>query len=1109
MMGSGRLLARPRIIVLVAVLCVATGWVAITTLPKERTPRIKLPVVQVLVVNPGAGPAVNETEIIRPIEEESARLGGLRRHGRVMSQATADAALVQFIFDDQTRIEEARRDVENLVNRVRGRFPEPAQRNPGPTISEIAFEDWPIVQVFLVGGDSGDHRRRVADSLARRLEGVGGVQNVGRFGGLEPEVRVEVHPHLMAGFGLSFDDVAHALVTANDASPGGTLEPGEGFDLGVRLGGRLASLEEIEQVSFPIAGGRVVRLEDFADVHANHKPRRSIARYDSQDAVVLLIQPGRDIDVHRTAREAEEVVADFIAGGHGQNLEIGVVRSQAREIEDMLGQLGASAIYGTMLVMLLLWLAMGWRNALLVGMSVPMALLGAAALGWMAKQSFAPNLAINNMTLFGTILVIGLVVDGCIIVAENIDRHRQLGRSAFEAACRGVDEVGPSLISAYLTTFAAFAPMFLIRGVMGDYLELLPLVVMLALIAASMTDHYLLPMLTMYLGRSRAQGKERERLEEQIDPELTPEVIEIRDARRFVERSRAARIYGRAMTLALRHRFMVLGMALVLMLIPLGLFGMGAIGMEFFPETDVPIIEVDFDLPLGSSLEQRTIAAAGVLEAAVMRAVRHEEWHQPIGGGPRLRPVTTLGDPAALSTNLDFESGTGPEFGKIYIELELAEHRRRSASEIRRAIRAEIQHRMRSDANLAGLRYRVHSPSEGPPAGSALLVRVLGQDETTLDTLARRAEAIEEALRRVPGVTGISNDFRVRPQLRAAPDVAVSGLYGVTRRQLGTSVAYLLEGVRVGEVDFGGDEMRDLRLRAAPEFRRTLEDIQIMPIRAQSGAVVTFGDVAQLHRTEEADIIRRYDRRRVINIRADLNEGVLADAVRLALLEQLDPGAAAAMSRTPGRAGRILHSDSEVIVEFGGETEVRDDAVADLQMALLLAMGAMLLVLTLHFNRFLQPLIVLLSVPLSLVGVFLGLMICGMAFSVAALIGVVALAGIVVNDSIVLVSFINRMRAMGLTIEEAVIRAGQLRLRAITLTTMTTIGGLLPLSLNISGGGEFWQPLTITMMFGLAAATVLELLVIPLLCYMTDRAPAAPQSQSSHTVAPIEHAQAA
>lgn len=1089
---TGRILQRPRIIVLVAVLCVATGWVAMATLPKERTPRIKLPVVQVLVVNPGGGASTNETEIVRRIEDEANHLQGLRRHGRIMSQADADTALVQFIFDDRTNVEEARRDVEALVNRVQGRFPAAARRDPGPRVSEIAFEDWPIAQVFLVGGDGEDHRRTVADSLSRRIEAIDGVRNVGRFGGREPEVQVEVHPHLMADLGLSFEQVAHTLAAANTAAPGGTLEPGAGFDLGVRIGGRFASVAEIGETTFTTHRGRTVRLTDFATVSESYKPRRNMARYDGEDAVVLLVQPGRDIDVLSTARQVEQVVAAFVGQGHGDGLEIGVVRSQAREIEDMLGQLGSSAIYGTVLVMILLWLAMGWRNALLVGMSVPMALLGAAGLGWVAKQTFAPDLAINNMTLFGTILVIGLVVDGCIIVAENIDRHRQLGRSPFEAARRGVDEVGASLISAYLTTFAAFAPMFLIRGVMGDYLELLPLVVMLALIAACMTDHYLLPMLTMYLGRSKGQSAES--VGSLADDGRSPEEIEIAEAEHLAMQSRASRIYGRFMDVALKHRLMFLGMAGVLVLIPVGLFAIGAIGMEFFPETDVAIIEVDFDLPLGASLERRTAAAGAVLEGVVMAAVRPEEWHQPLAGGPRLRPVTTLGDPAALNTNLDFESGVGPEFGKIYIELELAEHRRRTAGEIREAIESGILQAMRTEPALIGLRYRISSPSEGPPGGAPVLVRVLGRDETTLDGLSRRAREIEAALGRVPGVTGITNDFRQRPQLRADPDVAISGLYGITRQQLGSAVAYLLEGVTVGEVDFGRDESRDLRLRAQESFRATLEDVETLPIRAADGAVTTFGDVAQLRRTEEADIIRRYDRQRVINIRANLHSGVLADEVRLLLLEQLDPAAAEAMARTPGRAGRLLFADSEISVEFGGENEVRDDAVADLTMAMVLAMGAMMLVLTLHFNSFLQPLIVLFSVPLSIVGVFIGLMICGFAFSVAALIGLVALAGIVVNDSIVLVTFINRMRAMGLPMRKAVVYAGRLRLRAIALTTMTTVGGLLPLSLNIAGGGEFWQPLTITMIFGLSAATVLELIVIPLLCDLLIKD--APQAQT-------------
>ncbi len=1085
---SERAIELPRLVLVAGVSVCMLGLAGLATLPKERTPRIKLPVIVVAVPNPGATPTTNEDQIVDKVEDEvDTSLDNLRDNGSVISQAVNGAAVMMFVFDEAMDVTEAKRDVESMINRVKSEFPTEAQQDPGPTVNDIAFDDFPIIQVIVAGGASDEQRRRVVDDLEARIEKVDGVAAVDVFGKRDREVQIELNPHLMTLYGFSYTDIESAIRRANMDAPSGSIESSRGEDQRVRSRTKLRSLDQIREVPLGSRSGKPVILSDLANVKMDYQVAKSMARYQGEEAAVLLVRAKTDIDVLATANTIHGLVNQFVDEAQGdQQVQIGVVRSQAREIGYMIDQLATSAAYGLTLVVLILWLALGWRNASLISISVPFALLGTAGFMWFARQSVSNDLTINNMTLFGMILVVGMVVDGCIIVGENIYRHRELGRSPIESAKRGIGEVGSSLVSAYLTTFAAFGPMFLVRGVMGEFLGQLPVVVFFALCSAMLVDHFLLPVLSMYMmkvPKDHLALMATIQEEHADDTTRSPEEIEIAGVEATAAASPIKQAYGRILSYALHHRLMVLALSIVITLTPVLLFMTGAVGMEFFPDTDVPIIEVYFELPLGSSMQKRTAKVAKQLEKAVISAIQPDEWYTPPGGKP-VGPVTTIGEPGALNTRLDNEEGAGPEFGMIYIELKLAENRTRTAAQIRRAI---------SDAlpEIPGVLVRVKSPKEGPPAGAPILVRVLGRagSSVTLEDLAQRAADIHALLAGMPGVFGVNMDYRPRQELEVDPNRTIASLFDIDAAQIATSVNYALDGVRVGQVDFDGTEEIDLRLRNQSASRDQVEDLANLPLRSPTGRIVSLAQVAQIQRAQSANVIRHYDGMRVINIRAQTEEGVLVDDVKAALITELRPDLSPAKQRALAldRGQRMIWSDQDAMIEFGGETEMRDEALEDLNIALLLAVAAMMLVLVIKFNSFIQPLIVLSSVPLSLVGVSFGLAVCGLYFSIAAMIGVVALSGIVVNDAIVLVDFINRLRNAGIPLERAVIYAGQLRLRPIFLTTVTTIGGLLPLGLNLAGGGEFFQPLTVAMMFGLGFATLLQLFVIPICCYSFDQ----------------------
>ena len=1068
---------KPRLILLGAILLCAAGIAAIVALPKERTPRVKLPVVSVMVPNPGAPASVNESQIVRRIEEEAATLKGLRDERSILSQSVHGAGMVQFVFDHSIDVNEAKRDVESMINRIKGEFPREAQQNPGPIVSDIGYENWPVIQVFIAGGKDGTQRRRIAERLQTDLEPIKGVAGVDIFGGLERELQIEVDPNLMVLYGFSYGQIELAVRKANTETPSGSIESG-GNDQRVRTRGRVEKLEDIETLPVGTSEGKPILLRDVASVRLGHKPLTSIARYGSQDAVVLLVRPKTDIDMLKTANLVQSMVDRFIAEGGGEDTKIGTVRSQAREIHYLMDQLGSNALYGTIMVILMLWFSFGWRNASLISISFPFCILGTAAFLWLAKVTINPDLAINNMTLFAIIVVVGEVADGAIIVAENIYRHREMGKSPIEAARQGVREVSGPLISAYLTTVAGFAPLFFIRGVMGDFLELLPVVTILALIAAVIVAFMVMPTLTVFFMAKPKKVIDRPRREDGTPMSEDEEMIANADA--LVAMSPLKQAYGKFFEWAFRHRIMVLTLAFASSVIPIGLFYTGAVGFEFMPEGDQPVIEVYFELPLGSSMEKKSVDVAAKIEKAVMEAVRPEEWFRPSETAERARPVTTIGDPGALNIRLDVQRGTGPEFGMVYLELERGENRNRTNAQIRQAIADALP-------PLPGVIVQITSPSEGPPAGSPVAIRVLGQKETPLEVLAERAAKVEDLLRSVPGVYDVANDYRTRSELVVNPDRTVASLYDVDASEISSSVNYALEGVLIGEVDFGGDEQIDMRLRNQPGSRDQLTDLSNLSLRSQTGKVLTLGEVASIDRVQSANTILHHDRKRAVTVRAEVMEGVLPDRVKAALVAALRPELNEAQQQALVNAsGQAITVDDEVIIEFGGENEVRDEAAQDMTMAMIVALILMLIIEIVQFNSFVQPLIVLFSVPLCIIGVAVGLLLFGLNFSIMAMIGIVALSGVVIDNAMVMVEFINEMRKMGIPLRKAMVLSGQFRVRPLLMTAMTNIVGMLPVALNWGGGAEMWQPLAVTVIFGMAFATMLQLVIVPLMVYTFD-----------------------
>ncbi len=652
-----------------------------------------------------------------------------------------------------------------------------------------------------------------------------------------------------------------------------------------------------------------------------------------------------------------------------------------------------------------------------------------------------------------------MVVDGAIIVAENIHRHIERGEDPVSAAKTGIEEVGLPVIAADLTTVAAFLPMVLVPGIMGDFMGVMPRVVSVALLGSVLVDHFVIPTLAAYWYRQRQPQQEASAVFAAVAPGTDQQIAGNGQIRPNL--GAGTRLYARVLSFGLANRYCVLLLCTVALSGAMRLFF--SLGFEFFPTSDRGQFGIKYELPLGYSIEE-TLAASQIFTDPL------EKWKQR---GILRHYVTAVGSSGGLASRLENDPANGPEFGEIMVELLSPLDRVIHEQEVISSLRREI-------VPLPGMKFSIKEVEDGPPGGSDVAVRLTGDD---VDRLGEIAQHLVERLEQVRGTVDATTDYRPdNPELVIEPKPEVVGLYGLTEAQIASAVQLAIAGDSQIRITMDDEEIT-LRLQLAPEYQRYPSSLQRLMITAPDGRKAPISQLAELRKDLSLYSINRYNRDRAVIAKCDVEKPTLPDDVFRVLENEVLPELG--FRPTDGNSMVFLGTPTTpsegIKAEFTGENEERDKNFRYLLYSMILGVVLIFAILVTQFNSFRQSMIVMFTVPLSFIGVVLGMWACSFPFSLASFIGLVSLTGIVVNDAIVMVDFMNSARNRGLPLREAIMEAGVNRLRPVLLTTVTTIGGLLPLLLNISGGAEFWQPLTAAVVFGLAFASVLTLLVIPVL----------------------------
>lgn len=1034
---------RPRVVIVLTLLMLAVAGFAAMRIPVQRTPAIHTAIVMVAVPYPGAQPTEVEDRVTRKIEEALQRLNNV---DFVASTSMRGSSITQVIFLDGTPSDKARNDVEHLVNEVRRELP--LGREVQPSVIALDFESAPIMLVTLTGPASFDERalKQIAEDAQDKLETVPGVANTQLFGGREREIHVNVNPDLLSQYNLSLNEVRNTLANFHAEMPGGSLDSKE-FDLQVRSEAKFRGVDDIREAVVSEREGRLVRIEDVAEVQDTYRRLINFAQLDGRDSATIIVNKEADINTLGTAAKVKAQVEQLQQ--QYPHITFSCTRDISTDIAFMFQTLGSDAIFGAMVVLVILAWSMGMRIAFLVVTAIPFS--SAVAFVFL----YVAGYAVSNMVIFAFIVALGMVIDGAIIVSDAIYRRLESGEDPVAAAKNGTHEVAVAVFAADMTTVAAFLPMLLVPGIMGDFLGVLPVVVCMALCGSLLVDHFLVPVLAARWYRDYVPTSRR------------PHGAEKTSADR-VERLWAPfyRAYAGLLSYCLDHRGIVLlssGFALAWAALMLEL---GLIGFTFFPPSDRGQFEIGFELPLGYSIEQTAEAAKAITEP--LRDLEKT--------GELKHFVTAIGSSAGLAARLDSDPASGPEFGRVMVELVPATNRNRHESKIINELREKIQ-------PVPGMTYRIEQIEEGPPGGADVAVRLSGKD---LDQLGRIARRLMEKIRALPGTVEARTDYRSdSPEIVIEPNPAVVGLFGMSEMDVARAVQTAVLGDTTIELTLD-DEDVTLRLQATPEYQRYEGDLARLMITGPTGRRATIGELASIRRDSGLYSVNHRDALRAVVVASDVraDQGVIPDHIFDKLRKKLLPelGFAAVPGNNMEFLGEPATDVEGIRATFTGENEERDEGFASLLWSMIVGIVLIITILVVEFNSFRQAAVVMATVPLSFVGVVFGMWVCNFPFSLASFIGLISLTGVVVNDAIVLVDFANQARARGLGIRDSLMEAGNKRARAVVLTMLTSIGGMLPTFFNITGGGEFWQPLTGAIIFGLLFSAMLTLVVIPV-CY--------------------------
>ena len=1068
------------------------GTLAYRSIPKESFPEIEIPMIAVNTIYPGVSPRDIESLVTRVLEQELNTVPDLEE---LTSTSVEGYSSIVAEFSTSVDMEDALERVREKVDLAKVDLPADAEE---PGIYEFDFQEVPIMQVNLSGEYGLVRLKELGEELEDRLEQIPTVLRVDLRGGREREVKVDVSLPRLQYYGLSLDDVVDAVRDENVNIPGGSIDVGQVKFL-VRVDGELDDPRLIQDLVVATRDRQPIYIRDVATVDFGFAERESFARLDQRTVVTLDIVKRSGENIIETANAVRRVI-DEMEPLLPPTTVVKITSDMSKDIRMMVSSLENNIVSGLVLIVAVLLFFLGLRTSFFVGIAIPTSmLLSFLVLGLL-------GVTMNMVVLFSLILALGMLVDNAIVVVENTYRYVEEGWDRAEAARKATGEVAVPVIAATATTLAAFAPMLFWPGIIGEFMSYLPLTLIVTLSSSLFVALVIVPVLcARYL---RLEGETAPPMPRQgrnimlvgvvllllamgsaspltigllVGTGLILYVIHNFVLGRFAARFQAQGLpwiadrYETVLEWSLGHRLTTLGGTFAILVMTIIAFGQFNHGIELFPE-DIPPrqVWVDVEAPVGTrveftdeivrELEKQTLAIEGYADAESSVAT--------VGGG---------------GGNMLMGGASGPNRGRVMVSFIDDKDRAFDSFKTLARMQEVIGRR------VAGAEISVDKPQEGPPSGPPVNIEIVGEDPEVLKELSDR---VLYTLRNAPvyaQLTGLeSNLDEARPELSVFVNRERAFMYGLSTSKVAGMVRTAVQGSEATQYRTGNDEY-DVIVRLAEPWRQDLESLRDLTIKNESGDQIPLISVADWRVGEGLGSIRRKDMDRVATISSEVKAGINTNAA-LADVQQTLAGFVTD-ELPPGYT-----------IRYTGQSEDQAETEAFLTNAFLAALAFIAFILVTQFNSVIKPIIILTSVILSIGGVLLGLMIFEMPFGIIMTgVGIISLAGIVVNNAIVLIDYIDVLRRRdGLNRHEALVRGGRTRLRPVILTAVTTALGLVPLAIGLNfdffglygslepdlfWGGEdaaWWGPMAVAVIAGIIFATFLTLVVVPVLYSLTE-----------------------
>jgi CzcA family heavy metal efflux pump len=1013
-------LKRQATVLALLVIIVVAGLHSYATLPRESFPDITIPYVFVSTTYEGVAPADMEELITIPIER---KLKGIDDVEEIRSTSAEGISTVAIKFLPKVDLDDALQKVRDKVDQAEGDLP--ADLQDDPVIKEVNFSDMPVIRVVLSGPFSLRRLQNLAEDIQDRLESIPGVLEARLTGGLEREIHVEFDLDRVRAYNVPFSSIVGSLMNSNVNMPGGSMDIGEGKYL-VRVPEDFQHPSEIFSIVAFVRDGKPVYLRDLAVIKDAFKDPLTRSRINRKKSVTIGVLKRSGENIVRVTDEVKRVV-NGMRPELPQTLQIDLTADQSNDVRLMVSDLENNIISGLILVLAVIFFFIGGQSAIFVALAIPYSMFITFSL----LTGF--NVTLNMVVLFSLILALGMLVDNGIVIVENIYRHMQQGKSRQEAAAMGTDQVAWPVITSTLTTLGAFSPMLFWPGIMGEFMGYLPQTLIMALSASLFVALVINPVLSARYQKVKINNPSKKRVSRE------PLVKQF---------------YLILLKWSLRHRWLVITSAVVLLIAAILAFVFFGKGTEFFPDTEPRRAYVNIKMPEGTNLD-----TSDQLVARIENIVSEYEDIRYV--------ISNIG---AIGGDPFSQGGTGTHISRVVLDFKDFHDRSRPSSEIVNEVRQRIL------KTIHGAEVQVEKEQEGPPTGPPINIEIFGEDILMLGELAARARKI---IKDIPGLVDLKDNFvKGKPEIRVRVDKEKSALMGLDTYTIAYTVKSAINGVKAGVYREGKDEY-DIIARLPKRDRQSIKGLKRITVSGPQGEPIPLTSLAEVKLGSGIGAIMRLDQKRVVTISGDVS-GRLANDV----IKDID-----------ARLSQQIDWPRGYSFQFTGEQEEQAKAQAFLSKAFFACIALILLILLTQFNSLVTPLIILASVVFSLIGVFLGLLITGTAFGIIMTgIGVISLAGVVVNNAIVLIDYINQLLAKGLSSTEALLRAGSVRFRPVMLTAITTILGLLPMATGISFdfskmafdiGGEssqWWGPMAVAVIFGLGFATLLTLILVPVLC---------------------------